>query len=324
MKEMVTKYQVPILVFLGLSVLALWSLRVIKPVLAYSEVERLLPVTINPHVQSPMLSEDIKHVQIAVIGARLSLYCRLVEKRKCNHVVVFTHGHGNRAESYLHLLESLPEDVSVVVWDWRGMGESTGAPTDTNCCHDLSAVIAWTAHTTDVPIHSVCLWGFSLGGNIVLRHIRDMGAENSAQRLIVHSPFVRLNEVMKHHGWKRLHLLGYIMGNMDVSGVLAEFNGQALVMGSDDDPIVPFEHCRELAEEADHVVLCQLPSGTGHVCEPSGVLLDAVYSFLEGGRSPEALSTASTPVEGVPHHPGSPSSSTESSSGLDTGARVVQ
>ena len=144
--------------------------------------------------------------------------------------------HGNRANLTLsagiipHLLEA---GLSILFFDYRGFGQSTGRPTVRGVLAD--GVTAARFHDTLRPPHlPSLLYGFSLGGAIAAQVIR----RHPFDALILQSTFTSLSDIARVlHPRVPLHLLAGRL--FDTLRVIRKLDVPLLVLHGSDDEVAP-------------------------------------------------------------------------------------
>lgn len=152
--------------------------------------------------------------------------------------VLFCHGNAGNIGHRLDSLEIFHRlGLSVLIFDYRGYGESGGSPTEEGVYSDLAG--AWGHLTKDRGIspEEIVLFGRSLGGAVAA-----WGAEKySPAGLILESTFTTLADAGRRH----LFFLpvGLMVGNtFDTLSRMKNITCPVLVASSPDDEIVPGMH----------------------------------------------------------------------------------
>lgn len=109
------------------------------------------------------------------------------------HVVLFSHCQSEHVASLMNVAGRLQEtlDATVLLYDYRGYGKSTGWPTEAGCVADGLAAQQWLAERTGLLPEQIVLAGRSLGGAVSVA----IAAERGAKALILESTFSRLTDV---------------------------------------------------------------------------------------------------------------------------------
>jgi len=160
--------------------------------------------------------------------------------------VLFSHGNaGNIAGRLLGAEAFLEMGLSVLLYDYRGYGASTGKPSEEGTYLDALAAYDWLVERRGVAPERVLAYGESLGGGVAveLARRRPVGA------VFVESTFTSLPDVgARLYPFLPVRLLAtikYASGDK-----VAELGVPLLVAHSPEDEIVPFELGRALYEAA--------------------------------------------------------------------------
>jgi len=207
---------------------------------------------LDPHEKPERLPVGVKYEKLdTVIGtSHLALYLP-AEPQKLKKWIVYTHGIMHHCENMLRIFDDLHDTANVVMWDYRGFGRSTGEADRKISIYDLYAVLHYVR--TEYEIEEVILMGSSLGSNVVLHFLDTFkGRCKYVSSVILCHPFYSLRNVFEHIGAPGT--LAYILGNMDVREALPEWlrldtKRKALVIGSSEDTITPWEEIRDDAHQ---------------------------------------------------------------------------
>lgn len=109
------------------------------------------------------------------------------------HVVLYSHCQSEHVASLVSVVARLQEMLAatVLVYDYRGYGKSTGRPTEAGCITDGLAAQQWLAERTGTLPEEIVLIGRSLGGAVNVA----VAAERGAKALVLENTFSRLTDV---------------------------------------------------------------------------------------------------------------------------------
>ncbi len=148
--------------------------------------------------------------------------------------------HGN-AGNISHRLDSLRIfhrlGLSVLIFDYRGYGQSEGSPSEEGLERDTRA--AWEHLTTvrGVAPESIVVFGRSMGAALAA----GLAAQQRPAALIVESAFTSVPDLAaQHYWWVPARSLARL--RFDTREALARVRVPVLVVHSEDDEIVPFAH----------------------------------------------------------------------------------
>jgi fermentation-respiration switch protein FrsA (DUF1100 family) len=160
--------------------------------------------------------------------------------------VVFCHGNaGNISHrlDWLRILHGL--DLNVLLFDYRGYGESAGSPTEEGSYRDAEAAWAYVTGKRGARPGEVILFGESLGGAVAAQ----LATRVTPGVLVLHSAFTSVPDLAAYHYWF-LPVRALARFRYSTAEYLAQINAPVLVIHSRDDEIVPFGHGRALYERA--------------------------------------------------------------------------
>lgn len=231
-----------------------------------------------PLPQNTPLPPGVEHTKIEVEpGVALALYHTKETNPSKSKPIVYCHGNAGNAAACFYLFRYCQHPV--VVWDYRGFGDSGGQPTVQNVVSDLQKVIQWTADHYETNPEDIILWGRSLGTNVVMQHVDKVSHPCT---VVLHTPFSKLSDVMKCLGYGWISWMCRLVGNMDVRKNmknLIDRGGKALVIASRDDNVTPWESALELVlPDCPDTVLKEVPGSHYTAFED----WDTIHEFIQG------------------------------------------
>jgi len=159
--------------------------------------------------------------------------------------------HGN-AGNISHRLENLRLihdrlGVGVLIFDYRGYGESEGVPSEVGTYRDARAFRAWQRRHPLAGPTPVVYFGRSLGAAVAT----TLAAEDPPTALILETPFASVRAMAS----VTLPVVGYLAGLLlrtryDTLGRIDQVHVPVLVLHGDADEVVPFEQGRAVFEAA--------------------------------------------------------------------------
>jgi fermentation-respiration switch protein FrsA (DUF1100 family) len=82
-------------------------------------------------------------------------------------VIIYFCGNAGNLSDRAALLSGFDgKAVTVVAFNYRGMGESSGSPTEQGVYRDATAIYRYVTETLSIDPHRVILWGHSIGGAV--------------------------------------------------------------------------------------------------------------------------------------------------------------
>ena len=158
-------------------------------------------------------------------------------------IALFCHGNaGNilsRGDSLMTL--NRRHRLAVMIFDYRGYGNSEGAPSEAGIFADARAARAWLAQRKNVPEQEIILMGRSLGGAVAV----DLAAKDGAKGLVLVSTFTSMPAVAKN-------VMPVVPANLlmrqrfDSINKIANYHGPLLQSHGDADQLIPIEQGHEL------------------------------------------------------------------------------
>jgi fermentation-respiration switch protein FrsA (DUF1100 family) len=203
-------------------------------------------------------------------------------------VVLFAHGNAGNLSHRAEALRMLHKcGAEVLIFDYRGYGQSEGRPNEAGILQDARAARAWLAGRAAVPEKEVVLFGESLGGAVMV----DLAACDGARGLILQSTFPSLPEVAaRHYPWVPVRLL--MRTELNSLAKIDRYQGPVLQSHGDDDRIVPYELGQKLFTAANEPKRFFTIRGGDHNDFPPPEYYAAVKEFL--GALPEHAKAQST------------------------------
>ena len=133
------------------------------------------------------------------------------------------------------------QNVSVLVFDYRGFGRSEGQPSAPGILLDARAARDWLCLETGLPPEELVYHGYSLGAALAA----DLAAETGARLLVMESGFASLPDM----AWSILPLLPYrwlIRHPLDSRAKLTGYHGPLLIYHGAEDKVIPAANAQKL------------------------------------------------------------------------------
>ncbi len=187
--------------------------------------------------------DAVDEVEFEVDGNELrGWYCRAAHP-----IASALYCHGNSANFTLDLpvIRSFVDaGISVLTFDYRGFGRSTGRPTLRGVYRDAFAAAAIHDDLRPAGLPSI-LYGFSLGGAIAAK----LALRVRFDALVLQSTFTCLRDIVRTlHPEIPLHLL--CAGELDTMQAMERIALPALVIHGTDDEVIPRAMGKALFEKA--------------------------------------------------------------------------
>ena len=178
----------------------------------------------------------------------VSIHGWYIPHEKERAVVLFCHGNAGNISHRMNTLELLHDmELSVLIFDYRGYGESEGRPSEQGTYNDVEA--AWKFLTEDKHYApgDIIIWGRSLGAAIAAHRAAK---EDPVKGVILESTFTSVPDLgKKFYPLLPVHILSRYQ--YDVKKSIAAIHSPVLIMHSRDDEIIPFAHGERLFELAN-------------------------------------------------------------------------
>ncbi|MBS0203802.1 MAG: alpha/beta hydrolase [Planctomycetes bacterium] len=162
-------------------------------------------------------------------------------------VALYCHGNLGTVDKWSILAGRLSRmhRLSILVFDYRGYGRSSGIANEQGILRDADAARNWLARENGISPSEVVLIGRSLGGAVAV----DLAANGGARGLILESTFPSLPDVAQRHAawllpaWNMTQRLNSLEKIQRYSGPLLQSHGDA-------DRLIPLSLGKELFDAA--------------------------------------------------------------------------
>jgi fermentation-respiration switch protein FrsA (DUF1100 family) len=162
-------------------------------------------------------------------------------------VVLFCHGNAGNISHRLVSIQLFHElGLSVLIFDYRGYGQSTGKPTEKGTYRDADAAWDYLVTQRGIPAEHIILFGRSLGASIAA----DLATRQSAAAVILESGFTSVPDVAANlYPWLPVRWLSRYQ--YDTRKKLAKIHSPVLIVHSRDDEIISYSNGERLFEAAN-------------------------------------------------------------------------
>ena len=177
-------------------------------------------------------------------GVKLSAW--FVPAKDQKDVLLFCHGNGGNMSDRLLSMKLFHDlGLSVLIFDYRGYGESEGSPTEAGTYRDAEAAWDYLVKTRGIAPGKIIIFGRSLGGAVAAHLAKD----NKPRALILESTFTSADDIGAHHF---PYLPVRLLSRFRYSAVeyVRQVSCPILVVHSRGDDIVPFKFGQRLYEAA--------------------------------------------------------------------------
>jgi uncharacterized protein len=174
-------------------------------------------------------------------------------------VIVFNGNAGNRAFR-APLADALSRaNLAVLLFDYRGFGGNPGSPTEEGLKIDARAARDYVVSRADVDRRRIVYFGESLGTAIAA----GLAVDYPPAALILRSPFTSLMDLGRHH-YTFLPVRWLLRDRYATIERIVRVKSPLLVIGGDNDRIVPIDQTRRLYEAAPDPKSLLIISGADH------------------------------------------------------------
>lgn len=160
--------------------------------------------------------------------------------------VLFCHGNaGNISDRLVQLQLLAAMKCNVLMFDYRGFGESEGSPTEDGTYRDAEAAWRFLTETKGQPPNRIVYFGESLGGAVAV----ELAVRHPPGALVLESTFTSLADVGRLHypllpvGW----LLRYRYASIEK---VSKLTCPKLFIHAQEDTLVPLANARRLFDAA--------------------------------------------------------------------------
>ena len=245
--------------------------------------QRTLMYFPDRHVPSPAVTglPDVEAVQIpSADGVTLQAWFLPSRVQSSSPtVLVFNGNAGNRAYRSPLAAALRRQGLSVLLFDYRGFGDSGGSPSERGLYDDARAVRSYLAGRSDVRADRLVYFGESLGTAVAVR----LAVEHPPAALILRSPFTSMVDVGRLH-YPILPVRWLLRDRFSSIDAIESVRSPVLIVAGDRDRIVPLEQSRRLFERTPEPRELVVVRGADHndaALLDGRELIDAVRRFIE-------------------------------------------
>jgi fermentation-respiration switch protein FrsA (DUF1100 family) len=209
--------------------------------------------------------------------------------------VLFCHGNAGNISHRLEWLKIFHDmGLAVLLFDYRGYGQSSGTPGEQGTYDDARAAWSYLTQTRNISPGRVVIFGESLGGAVATHLSRNI----SPAALIITSAFTSVPDLASKFYWYLpVRLIARI--HYRTADYIAQVRAPALIIHSRDDEIVPFSHGEEIYRRANEPKQFLEISGdhNGGFLTSEAKLIEGLRTFLDRHSSHQPLRPSTHPVE---------------------------
>lgn len=160
-------------------------------------------------------------------------------------MLVFNGNAGNRAYRAALARAFRPHGLAVLLFDYRGFGDSGGSPDEPGLTADARAARAYLLSRPDVDPARLVYFGESLGAGVAVA----LAVEHPPAWLVLRSPFTSMADVGRLH-YPMLPVRLLLHDRYAAIDHIASVRAPVLVIAGDADRIVPLELSRQVYDAA--------------------------------------------------------------------------
>lgn len=161
-------------------------------------------------------------------------------------VVLFCHGNAGNISHRLDTLRLIHDlGLSVLIFDYRGYGESKGKPSEQGTYRDAEAAWQFLTQEKQYKANDIIIWGRSLGAAVAAK----IAEGKPIKGVILESPFTSAPDLGKElYPFLPVKIISRF--SYDVKKSMGLLVSPLLIVHSRDDEIIPFKHGQRLFELA--------------------------------------------------------------------------
>jgi fermentation-respiration switch protein FrsA (DUF1100 family) len=176
-------------------------------------------------------------------GEKLQLWHRPAQEGQ--PTFIYLHGNAGNLGTRKRLITDLGNDGrGLVIFSWRGYGQSSGTPSEAGMYTDARAVFDWLSEQ-GLPADKLFVYAESLGTGVAAQ----LGTEREFAGIIFAAPYTSIAAMAKaDYPWLPVDsLLNHRFDSIDKIKAITE---PMVVMHSEDDAVIPYRFGVELFEAA--------------------------------------------------------------------------
>lgn len=176
-------------------------------------------------------------------------------------VIYFPGNAQNRAERADDLREVAREGYDVLIFDYRGYGDSEGSPRESDMISDARLVWDYAIQTVGYSPDRTVIFGESLGGAVALSlWDKSNSASPRPRAILLNSTFSSMPQaVAATYPGLPFHWL--VLDRWPSNERIKEVSCPITIFHGTADEMVPFSHAEELKAAARHARLIRVPGG---------------------------------------------------------------
>lgn len=155
----------------------------------------ILPVVVSAMIYYPIKEVSSPYTKVENLYIKSANNVKInawyIKAKEDKPTVVFCHGNGGNVSYYEYIMDLLSsKGYGVILFDYRGYGNSTGFPSEKGLYNDLNSVINYLVIDQKIPKNKIVLWGLSIGGAVAT----EIASKDTYKAIILQSTFTNLRE----------------------------------------------------------------------------------------------------------------------------------
>jgi len=232
----------------------------------------------NLHSTPDQIGLSYENVTFNTSGGN-RLYGWYVPANNSSLYIIYCHGYSGNIADKLESIRLLHElGLNVMIFDYRGYGQSEGKPTEKGTYDDANAAWNYLVTEKNVSEEQILIYGRSLGGPIAAW----LAKEQNPTGLILESTFTSYDDIAGN-------LIPIIPISLlsrfdyDTIGYLKKVQCPVMVIHSKDDERISFSHGQSLYKSANEPKMFLEISGTHADCYSTSedTYINGIAHFLE-------------------------------------------
>lgn len=245
------------LIYLGLSLVLIYG---IKDKLVLQPMKDVSWRAYLPQLDS-ILKSKTTNLRIPSQGSEMdALYIKVPGAEK---LILVTHGNAGNLGHRVPLGAILGKcGASVLLFDYRGYGESSGSPSCDNVLADGLSAYDYAVNTLGYKPQNIVLYGESIGCSVATYIMEN----RKAGKVILQSPFVSLGQTARDKLFFLAVVPGWVQPSpaMDNLSPLIKPHAPLLLIHGDKDTILPIKYSETLMAQAAAPKQFYISPGEGH------------------------------------------------------------
>lgn len=184
------------------------------------------------------------------------------KRNEANPVVLYFPGNSlNRRERISGLREFAAQGFDVLIFDYRGFGDSTGSPTEAALSADAEAIWDYAREDLACEQDRIIVFGESLGGAVALSLWDDVtGGAKRPATVILNSTFVSMPRTVRSL-YPMFPFDWLLLDHWPSIERIGNIPSPVIVFHGTDDEMIPVAHGRQLAAAGATARFVEVPGG---------------------------------------------------------------